>query len=118
VLVAVCRCRWWQCVDAVVAVLPVLIALGRHQDYLDSGSMADSADLVVLGGYYGTGNKGGLISTLLLGVKDTSKQRWCTVVKCGNGMSDDEINNNQSGWHKVGTLRMPAPVLIALAGTR
>lgn len=27
------------------------------KDYLESGSMADTADLVVLGAYYGTGNK-------------------------------------------------------------
>lgn len=29
--------------------------------------MADSADLVVLGGWYGTGQKGGLISIFLMG---------------------------------------------------
>jgi len=28
------------------------------KDYLQAGTMADSADLVVLGAYYGTGNKG------------------------------------------------------------
>jgi hypothetical protein len=28
------------------------------KDYLFGGSMADSADLVVLGAWYGTGNKG------------------------------------------------------------
>lgn len=28
------------------------------KDYLMQGAMADTADLVVLGAYYGTGNKG------------------------------------------------------------
>lgn len=28
------------------------------KDYLAEGSMADSADLIVLGAYFGTGNKG------------------------------------------------------------
>ena len=28
------------------------------KDYLAGGSMADTADLLVLGAYYGTGNKG------------------------------------------------------------
>lgn len=28
------------------------------KDYLQEGTMADSADLIVLGAYYGTGNKG------------------------------------------------------------
>ena len=27
------------------------------KDYLNEGAMADTADLVVLGGWYGTGNK-------------------------------------------------------------
>ncbi len=28
------------------------------KDYLEGGAMADTADLIVLGAYYGTGNKG------------------------------------------------------------
>ena len=32
------------------------------KDYLEEGAMADTADLVVLGAYYGTGNKGKVIS--------------------------------------------------------
>ena len=32
--------------------------LQMKKDYLAGGTMADSADLVVLGAYYGTGNKG------------------------------------------------------------
>jgi len=30
------------------------------KDYLEGGAMADTADLIVLGGYYGTGSKGQL----------------------------------------------------------
>ena len=43
------------------------------------GTMADTADLVVLGGYYGTGKKGGLMSVFLLGCYDTKTDRWYTV---------------------------------------
>ena len=32
------------------------------KDYLHDGAMADTADLVVLGAYYGTGNKGNFLS--------------------------------------------------------
>lgn len=32
------------------------------KDYLEEGAMADTADLVVLGAYYGTGNKGKVAS--------------------------------------------------------
>ncbi len=28
------------------------------KDYLEGGAMADTADLIVLGAYFGTGNKG------------------------------------------------------------
>ncbi|XP_067659530.1 DNA ligase 3-like isoform X2 [Haliotis asinina] len=58
------------------------------KDYLHQGSMADSADLVVLGAYYGTGNKGGMMSIFLLGVYDPKSKLWCTVTKCGSGLDD------------------------------
>ena len=32
--------------------------LQMKKDHLEKGAMADTADLVVLGAYYGTGNKG------------------------------------------------------------
>ena len=58
------------------------------KDYLGDGSMADSADLVVLGGWCGTGKKGGQISTFLMGVPDEVKGRWCTVTKVALGFDD------------------------------
>ena len=65
------------------------------KDYLLQGQMADTADLVVLGAYYGTGNKGGLMSVFLMGVHDKKTNRWLTVTKVGNGHDDktlDRIN--------------------------
>ena len=76
--------------------------------------MADSADLVVLGAYYGTGNKGnsclimypkvgvsrnticgaivgGMMSVFLMGTFDVNRQRWCTVTKVGNGHDDKTL---------------------------
>ena len=47
--------------------------------------MADSADLVVLGGWFGTGQKGGLISIFLMGCRDTVTNKWCTVSKVHTG---------------------------------
>lgn len=49
------------------------------KDYLMEGTMADTADLVVLGAYYGTGKKGGLMSVFLLGCYDPQTDHWCTV---------------------------------------
>ena len=34
------------------------------KDYLQGGAMADTADLIVLGAYYGTGNKGAADPTI------------------------------------------------------
>ncbi|KAJ7393415.1 DNA ligase 3 [Desmophyllum pertusum] len=65
--------------------------LKMKKDYLEEGAMADTADLVVLGAYYGTGNKGGLMSTFLMGVWDPATKQWCTVAKCGNGHDDKTI---------------------------
>ncbi|KAH9495827.1 DNA ligase 3 [Bulinus truncatus] len=61
------------------------------KDYLNEGSMADSADLVVLGAYFGTGNKGGMMSIFLMGVFDPEKNRWTTVTKCGIGFDDKKL---------------------------
>lgn len=61
------------------------------RDYLEEGAMADTADLVVLGAYYGTGNKGGLMSIFLMGVWDPAAKQWCTVARCGNGHDDKTL---------------------------
>lgn len=65
------------------------------KDYLEGGAMADTADLVVLGAYYGTGNKGGIMSVFLMGVYDKSCDQWKTVAKCGNGHDDATIDRLQ-----------------------
>ena len=65
------------------------------KDYLNEGAMADTADLVVLGGWYGTGNKGGLVSIWLMGCYDNRTRRWCTVTKVGNGFDDDRVASLQ-----------------------
>lgn len=67
--------RWWKV----------------KKDYLQGGAMADSADLVVLGAYYGTGSKGGMMSVFLMGVWDEHQGVWRTVCKCGNGHDDAKL---------------------------
>jgi DNA ligase-3 len=49
------------------------------KDYLHG--MADSADLLVLGAYFGTGNKGGLLSVFLMGCYDETSKKYKTVCK-------------------------------------
>jgi DNA ligase-3 len=43
--------------------------------------MGDSADLIVLGAYYGTGAKGGKMSIFLMGCYDEDEGNFKTVVK-------------------------------------
>lgn len=50
--------------------------------------MADSADLVVLGAWYGTGNKGGIMSIFLMGCYDEDQDKWLTVTKVHGGHDD------------------------------
>ena len=50
-----------------------------EEDYLEG--MADSADLVVLGAYFGTGDKGGLKSVFLMGCFDNESKQFKTVCK-------------------------------------
>ena len=72
--------------------------------------MADTADLLVLGAYYGTGNKGvfylfffssslffagGMMSVFLMGLYDASCSKFRTVCKCGNGHDDATIHRLQ-----------------------
>jgi DNA ligase 3 len=64
------------------------------RDYL---SMADTADLVIVGGYYGTGTKGGKISGFLGAVYDERNKVWKTVCKVSTGLDIptlDRINRD------------------------
>ncbi|XP_033724639.1 LOW QUALITY PROTEIN: DNA ligase 3-like [Pecten maximus] len=66
------------------------------KDYLEQGTMADSADLVVLGAYFGSGNKGGIMSVFLFGVHDPDNDQWCTVTKCHSGLDDKTLDELQT----------------------
>ncbi len=65
------------------------------KEHLHSGSMADTADLVVLGAYYGNGNKGGMKSVFLMGVYDEKQDKWLTVTKVGNGFDEKTLGKMQ-----------------------
>ncbi|AYP74252.1 DNA ligase [Fowlpox virus] len=71
------------------------------KDYLDNGNMADKADLLVLGAYYGKGNKSGLLSSFLMGCYDEVTNKWCTVTKCSGGHTDAELKEIQTSIRVV-----------------
>lgn len=65
------------------------------KDYLCDGALADSADLVVLGAWFGTGGMGGLLSIFLMGVYDEETKLWRTVTKAHSGLDHAMINDLQ-----------------------
>ncbi|CAH0723632.1 unnamed protein product, partial [Brenthis ino] len=65
------------------------------KDYLFDGAMADTADLVVLGAWFGTGKKGGMMSVFLMGCLDTRRNRWVTVTKVHTGHDDSTLERLQ-----------------------
>lgn len=65
------------------------------KDYLFDGAMADSADLIVLGAWYGTGKKGGMMSVFLMGCYDQYRQKFCTVTKVHTGHDDKTLERLQ-----------------------
>ncbi|XP_034664014.1 DNA ligase 3 [Drosophila subobscura] len=58
------------------------------KDYLFEGKMADTADLVVLGAWFGSGKKGGVLSIFLMGCYDERDHLWKTVTKVHSGLDD------------------------------
>ncbi|KAG7169997.1 DNA ligase 3-like [Homarus americanus] len=71
------------------------------KDYLNDGAMADSADLVVLGAWYGTGKKGGMMSVFLMGCFDPRINKWCTVTKVHTGFDDTALERLQNDLNMV-----------------
>ena len=71
------------------------------KDYLNNGAMADTADLVVLGAWYGTGKKGGKMSVFLMGCYDECINKWCTVTKVHSGHDDAALERLQTELHMV-----------------
>ncbi|XP_026669281.1 DNA ligase 3 isoform X2 [Ceratina calcarata] len=80
------------------------------KDYLCGGVMADSADLVVLGAWYGTGNKGGMMSVFLMGCYDEDRDNWVTVTKVHTGHDDATLAMLQDELDMIKIGKDPAKV--------
>ncbi|RZN56385.1 MAG: ATP-dependent DNA ligase [Candidatus Methanomethylicota archaeon] len=61
------------------------------RDY--KSEMIDTVDLVVVGGFMGTGRRAGCIGSLLLAAYNDKNDTFETVCKCATGFSDEEIKN-------------------------
>ncbi|XP_034608751.1 DNA ligase 3 [Trachemys scripta elegans] len=80
------------------------------KDYLNEGAMADTADLVVLGAFYGQGSKGGMMSIFLMGCYDPKSQKWCTVTKCAGGHDDATLARLQTELDMVKISKDPSKI--------
>ncbi|XP_039576316.1 DNA ligase 3 isoform X1 [Passer montanus] len=80
------------------------------KDYLNEGAMADTADLVVLGAFYGQGSKGGMMSIFLMGCYDPKTEKWCTVTKCSGGHDDATLARLQTELDMVKISKDPSKI--------
>ncbi|KAM3934337.1 DNA ligase 3 [Leptodactylus fuscus] len=78
------------------------------KDYLNEGAMADTADLAVLGAFYGKGANGGLMSIFLMGCYDPETRKWCTVTKCSSGYDDATLARLQKELDMVKISKDPS----------
>ena len=60
------------------------------RDY--KSEMIDTVDLVVVGGFYGRGKRGGKIGTLLMAAYDPKTDTFKTVCKVGTGFTDEDLD--------------------------
>ncbi|XP_046390611.1 DNA ligase 3 [Ischnura elegans] len=80
------------------------------KDYLKGGAMADSADLVVLGAWFGSGSKGGMMSIFLMGCWDPKKKKFCTVTKVHGGHDDKTLEKLQTELQMIKISKDPSRV--------
>ncbi|XP_068124700.1 DNA ligase 3 isoform X2 [Hyperolius riggenbachi] len=80
------------------------------KDYLNEGAMADTADLAVLGAFFGKGQNGGIMSIFLMGCYDTVSGKWCTVTKCSSGYDDATLARLQKELDMVKISKDPSKI--------
>ncbi|KAJ8348561.1 hypothetical protein SKAU_G00271500 [Synaphobranchus kaupii] len=80
------------------------------KDYLNEGAMADTADLVVLGAFYGKGSNGGIMSSFLMGCFDPASKKWCTVTKCSGGYDDATLARLQDELDVIKISKEPSKI--------
>ncbi|KAK6630885.1 hypothetical protein RUM44_003055 [Polyplax serrata] len=88
------------------------------KDYLADGAMADSADLVVLGAWFGTGSKGGIMSSFLMGCFNPRTKKWLTVTKVSGGHDDETLDRIQRELDVVKISKDPSKIPSWLNCTR
>jgi len=73
--------------------------------------LTDTLDLVVVGGLYGRGRKGGLLSSFLMAVYDEKNDVFKTVCKVGTGFKDEDLTEMNKNLKPLIRDRRPARVI-------
>ena len=63
-------------------------------------ALVDTLDLVILGGWYGSGKRAGSISNFLLGVSDGDGEKFVSICKVGTGFNTLELRDTVSKCQK------------------
>jgi DNA ligase-1 len=58
------------------------------KDYMDSGALSDSLDLVVVGADWGKGKRTGVFGSFLMASYDEETNKFQTVTKVATGLTD------------------------------